>query len=148
MMAFEQPVDAGADVRRWTSGALTWACCNSGKPGRPSGSQAWVVHASAAWSRDHLEADAREVARLLLAEFSAALATPLPEPACLLAHRWRHARVEQPLGLPCLMDEDTSAGACGDWCIAPRAEAAYESGRALAHSLLSMIGLSAPLLRR
>jgi hypothetical protein len=148
MMAFDQPVDAGAEVRRWTSGALTWACCDSSKPGRPAGPQSWVVHASAAWSLEHLEAGVRDVARLLLAEFSTALGISLPEPACLLAHRWRHALVEQPLGLPCLVDEETSAGACGDWCIAPRVEAAYESGRTLAHSLLSMIGLSAPLLRR
>jgi len=148
MMAFDQPVDAGAEVRRWTSGALTWACCDSSKPGRPAGPQSWVVHASAAWSLEHLEAEVRDVARLLLAEFSSALGTSLPEPVCLLAHRWRHALVEQPLGLPCLVDEETSAGACGDWCIAPRVEAAYESGRTLAHSLLSMIGLSAPLLRR
>ncbi len=66
----------------------------------------------------------------------------------LQAHRWRHALVEQPLGLPCLVDEEISAGACGDWCIAPRVEAAFESGRALAHSLLPMVGLSSPAVLR
>jgi predicted NAD/FAD-dependent oxidoreductase len=38
-------------------------------------------------------------------------------------------------------------GACGDWCIAPRVEAAFESGRSLAHSLLSIVGLSARVSR-
>jgi renalase len=148
MMAFDRPVDAGAEARRWSQGPLTWASCDSSKPQHPGGPQCWVVQASPAWSREHLEADARDAARALLAAFATALGAPLPEPVYLVAHRWRHALVEQPLGLPCLVEEETAAGACGDWCIAPRAEAAYESGRALAHSLLSIVGLSAPLARR
>jgi hypothetical protein len=147
MIAFERPIDAGADARRWTRGPLTWAACDSSKPQRPGGPQCWVVHSSPAWSREHLDADAQEAARLLLREFAAALGMTLPPPVFLLAHRWRHALVEQPLGLPCLVDEEIAAGACGDWCIAPRVEAAYESGRTLAHSLLSMVGLSAPVAR-
>jgi renalase len=148
MMAFDRPLHAGAEARRWTRGALAWACCDSSKPQRPTGRQCWVVHASPAWSREHLEADSRDAARLLLAEFAAALGSALPEPAYLRAHRWRHALVEQALGMPCVVDEETAAGACGDWCIAPRAEAAYESGRSLAQSLLSIVGLSAPFARR
>jgi renalase len=148
MMAFDRPLDTGGEAHRWTRGALSWASCDSSKPQRPAGTQAWVAHASTAWSRKHLEEDARDVARALLGEFAVALGTTLPEPAYLFAHRWRHALVERPLGLPCLVDEELAAGACGDWCIAPRAEAAYESGRTLAHSLLSMVGLSAPLVRR
>jgi predicted NAD/FAD-dependent oxidoreductase len=148
LFAFKRPIDAGADVRRWTRGSVTWAACDSSKPQRPQGPQSWVLHASPAWSREHLEDDARDVVRELRAEFAQAIGIALPEPAYAVAHRWRHALVEQPLGLPCLVDEEIAAGACGDWCIAPRVEAAYESGRALAHSLLSMVGLSAPLLRR
>jgi hypothetical protein len=148
MFAFEQPVDVGAEVRRWTRGPLTWAACDSSKPERPPGLHCWVVHASVAWSREHLEADAVAVAQLLLREFADATGARLPVPVHAQAHRWRHAFVEQPLGLPCLVDEEIAAGACGDWCIAPRVEAAFESGRALAHSLLSMVGLSLPALLR
>jgi predicted NAD/FAD-dependent oxidoreductase len=148
MMAFEQPLEAGAEALRWTQGPLTWAACNSSKPGRTEGPQAWVVHATPQWSREHLEADARDAARLLLNEFARALGREIPAPVHLEAHRWRHALVEQALGLPCLVDEELAAGACGDWCIAPRVEAAFESGRALAHSMLSMAGLSAPATRR
>ena len=148
MFAFDQPVDAGAEVRRWTQGPLTWAACDSSKPGRPPGMQCWVVHASVAWSRQHLEDDAVAVAQLLLREFATATGVRLPAPVHIQAHRWRHAFVEQALGLPCLVDEEIAAGACGDWCIAPRVEAAFESGRALAHSLLPMVGLSTPALLR
>jgi renalase len=148
MFAFEQPVDVGADVRRWTQGPLTWAACDSSKPGRPQGLHCWVVHASVDWSRAHLEADAVEVAQLLLHEFATATGARLPAPLHAQAHRWRLALVEQPLGLPCIVDEEIAAGACGDWCIAPRIEAAFESGRALAHSLLSMVGLGMPSVLR
>ena len=79
--------------------------------------------------------------------FARAVDLTLPVPVLLQAHRWRYAQVVQPLGLPCLVDQETATGACGDWCIAPRVEAAFESGRTLAHSLLSIVGLAAPLHR-
>ena len=147
LLAFASPLDIGADCMRWSQGPLAWAACNSSKPGRERTPATWVLHASPEWSREHLEADATVVAPMLLEAFVARLGVPLPTPMHLAAHRWRHAIVEQPLGLPCLVDEKMSAGACGDWCIAPRVEAAYESGRALAHSLLSMVGLSLPMKR-
>jgi predicted NAD/FAD-dependent oxidoreductase len=148
MMAFETPIGAASEAYRWTTGPLSWAGNDSSRPARTSPGQSWVVHASIDWSRDHLEADQQEAAQLLLNEFAAQLGCALPLPVHLEAHRWRSALVQQPLGLSCLIDEEIAAGACGDWCIAPRVEAAYESGRTLAHTMLSMIGLSAPVTRR
>ncbi len=148
MIAFDGDIDVGGDACRWTRGPLSWAACDSTKPGRSAGPQSWVVNASPQWSREHLDADARDAASLLLNEFSQAVGQGLPQPVHVEAHRWRHAFVEQPLGLPCLVDEEIAAGACGDWCIAPRVEAAFESGRSVAHSVLSMLGLFAPAMRR
>jgi hypothetical protein len=142
MFAFDQPLDAGADAFRWTRGPLVWAACNSSKAERPSHPQCWVAHSSATWAREHIGLDASDAASELLQAFAAGIGQPVPRPAYLAAHRWRHALVEQPLGLPCLVDEELRAGAAGDWCIAPRVEAAYESGRSLAQSVLSMVGLS------
>jgi predicted NAD/FAD-dependent oxidoreductase len=147
MYAFDPPIDAGADARRWTTGPLVWAACNSSKPERPRTPQCWVVHASSGWTRQHIDLDAKSAANLLLRAFEDNLGYRLPTPVHRDAHRWRHALVEQPLGLSCLVDEELSAGACGDWCIAPRVEAAFESGRSLAHSLLSMVGLAARMAR-
>jgi predicted NAD/FAD-dependent oxidoreductase len=143
MFAFDDAIDAGAEARRWTNGPLVWAACNSSKGGRLALPQCWVVHASGTWSREHLELDAQEAAQKMLLLFQQAIGVPLPRPAYVGAHRWRHALVERPLGVPCLVDEEMSAGACGDWCTAPRVEAAFESGRSLAQSLLSMVGLAA-----
>ena len=131
------PLDSGAARARRARGKQA--------PGDLRIAGSWVIHATSQWSREHLEADAQEAAQLILHAFATAVGSGLPAPAWLNAHRWRHARVEQPLGLPCLLDADLAAGACGDWCIAPRVEAAFESGRAMAHSLLSMLGKFVPL---
>ena len=148
MVAFEHPTGIATHARRWTKGPIGWAANDSSKPGRPRTYESWVVHAAPQWSREHLEADAQEAARLLLHELANALGAPLPKAVHLQAHRWRHSFVEKPLGLPCLVDEEIAAGACGDWCVAPRVEAAFESGRTLAHSLASMLGLAANSLLR
>ncbi len=147
MVSFERGFAVPSDVLRWTHGAIALAARESSKPGRPPERGSWVIHAAPQWSREHLEADAQEAAQLMLHAFANAAGNRLPAPAWLNAHRWRHAMVEQPLGLPCLLDADLAAGACGDWCIAPRVEAAFESGRAMAHSVLSMLGRSVPIAR-
>ena len=147
MFAFERPLDLGAEARRWTDGPLVWAACNSSKSQRLRLPQCWVVHASSKWSRERLEIDAQDAARQLFDAFAHSVGRALPTPSFSTAHRWRHALVEQPLGLQSIADEESTAGACGDWCIAPRVEAAFESGRSLAHSILSMVGLSARMPR-
>jgi renalase len=144
MAHFEDASHIESDVFRWTQGPLALAARQSSKPGRPADRGSWVIHAAPRWSREHLEADAQEAAQLMLHAFATAVGNHLPAPAWLHAHRWRHAMVEQALGLPCLLDADIAAGACGDWCIAPRVEAAFESGRAMAHSVLSTLGRLAP----
>jgi renalase len=147
LAAFDPPIDAGADARRWTRGPLVWAACNSTKPDRLQRPQCWVLHASASWSREHVELESQEVVRELLAGLAQGLRRHLPPPTYATAHRWRHALVDRPLGLPHVFDEELSLGACGDWCLAPRVEAAFDSGRSLGQSLLSAVGLATRPLR-
>ena len=52
-------------------------------------------------------------------------------------HRWRHARVTQPLGQPFLCSGDASLYLGGDWCLGARIEAAWDSGTAIADDLLA-----------
>jgi renalase len=148
MMSFTTPPPGLPGVHRWTSGPLAWAACDSSKPGRPEQAQCWVVHASPAWSGDHILADAHDVAQWLWEEFARSCGIRDVSPSHLRAHRWRHAFTERPLGQPCIVDEECAAGACGDWCVAPRVEAAWDSGRALAHALLSIVGRSSPAMLR
>ena len=61
------------------------------------------------------------------------------KPNHLFAHRWRYAMVEKAAGEVCFWDEAQHIGACGDWCIGPRIEAAFDSGLALAEKVSSAL---------
>ena len=138
MAAFRDRLGTEHDVHRLRPGdpsPIDWAARNSRKPGRRGDYDLWVVNASARWSIGNLERERDEVVPDLLAAFGDVLGLDLPEPDHAAAHRWRYSRVERPLGEPFLMSEDGRVGACGDWCLAPRVEAAFESGRALADAI-------------
>lgn len=115
-------------------GPLGWMACDSSKPGRPPG-ETWVLHASPQWSRAHLELDRDAVAERLVRAFATRLRTPI-EVTFAVAHRWRYAQVEQPVGQRCLHDRKQGVTIAGDGMIAPRVEAAWESGTAAAERLL------------
>ncbi len=124
-----------ADWMKPEDTAIAWIARNSSKPGRPRGAQTWVLHARPDWSRANLETNMEDLREPLLARFRAVTGVHA-EPTHVSAHRWRYALVEKEVGLPCLFDEARMVGACGDWCLGPRVEAAYDSGRAMADTLL------------
>jgi predicted NAD/FAD-dependent oxidoreductase len=135
MIAFDGRV-ALPDTLRPVGGAIGWAARDSSKPGRDAATECWVVQAGPDWTRAHLERPAAEIVTELTAAFAALAGGSLPVVIQAAAHRWRHALVETPLGAPCLWDPALGLGAAGDWCIAARAEAAVESGAALAESIV------------
>lgn len=142
MLGFAEPLPTNVAAASVEGEPLSWICHDGGKPGRGregAGPPAttWVAHASPAWSREHLEDDGAAVAPVLLAAFADNLGIDVPPPVHLAAHRWRYARVERVLGEPCLYDGNLGIGACGDWCLGPRLEAAYLSGLALAERVMA-----------
>lgn len=116
-------------------GAIAWVARNGAKPGRPAGPETLVVHAAPDWSRAHLESTPEEVSALLLKRLEACTHRTL-EPSYIAAHRWRYALVERAAGAAFLWNEAAGLGACGDWCLGPRIEAAFDSGYALAGAIL------------
>lgn len=133
MLAFEDGVPVEWDGAKLAGSALSWIARNSAKPGR-EGSESWVLHASPAWSRAHLDLPKDDVARKLTDAFLEI--TGAPEPVFSSAHRWLLAMVEQAAGSPFGWDGDQRIAAIGDWRIAPRVEAAWQSGHSLAAFLL------------
>ena len=129
MAGFAGRLPIEADVLRG-DGDVAWAARNSSKPGR-SGPESWVVQASPAWSRLHLERSEAEVAGELLSAFYA-VAETAPRPTVAVgAHRWRYAR-SGASGEGALWDARVGLGVCGDWLSGPRVECAWLSGRRLA----------------
>jgi hypothetical protein len=110
------------------------------KPGRSADEPLirLTIHASSAFSIEHLEASPEVVTPLLidavrrawpaLAEMRVRFAS---------AQRWRFARVAAPLGVPCLFDATKGLGVAGDGLLGPRIESAWLSGEAIARAVLS-----------
>ncbi len=133
-VAFEPRPFFGADVLR-SKGPLAWACRDGSKPGREA-HDTWMLHGSPAFSAEMLEADGADVTRVLLEELAREVG-PLPAIARTFAHRWRYARVREPLGVPFLAAHRGAASvmACGDFAFGSRVEDAYRSGIAAAEAL-------------
>ena len=111
---------------------------DSSKPGRPEGVRL-TVHATPNWSRLHLEEPRESIAAALIRAAGDRIGTAL-RPTTAVAHRWRYAQVETALEVPSLYDRTLRIGAAGDWCLGARVEAAYDSGAALAETILADLG--------
>ena len=136
MLAFEYDLELSFDAAFVRGSPLVWVCNNGSKPGRP-GPESWVLHASPAWSRAHLEDTPEQVAAELVESFFKATGCKRVTPAFVRAHRWRYAAPENALASTCLWDAEQNLAACGDWCHSPRAEGAFLSGLQLAERILS-----------
>lgn len=113
---------------------------------------AFVVHANAAWSREHLEMPLAEVASTLSAELVARLtpsvATHRASSDVVLArgHRWRYAHVVRGLPERCLWWPERSLGACGDWGGLGREADRRDLRRGVERAWLSGIAMAGQLL--
>jgi predicted NAD/FAD-dependent oxidoreductase len=134
LVAFDAALQGVPDAGFARDGILAWHARNGSKPGREP-RESFVLHATADWSRAEFDRPAHTVQRALLDRFSERVSRALPRALVADAHRWRHARVEVPLGEACLYDPQSRVGFCGDWCLDARAEAAWISGRALGAAL-------------
>lgn len=137
MLAFERRMDIAWTRLRRDGDDVAWIARDATKPARAADArETFVIHASAAWSRRNLECAPAQAAEMLLALFREA--TGVREaPAFAAAHRWRFALVEATAKTPFLWDEAARVGACGDWGVGPRVEAAFESGEGIARAFLA-----------
>jgi renalase len=140
MLAYERRIDLPWTHLRDEGGDVAWIARDATKPGRGGDRETFVVHAGAEWSRRFLENTPEEAAVRLLPEFSRMSGVTV-DPMFVAAHRWRFALVETDARAPFLWDESARVGACGDWCIGPRVEAAFDSGEAMAHACLAALGV-------
>lgn len=136
MLGFDHPLPTGWDAAFVANGGpLGWVSRASGQAGGDGSQESWVLHGSPAWSALHLEDPADAVIRDLTAAFATLTGLELT-PAHAAAHRWRYALPNHPLAVGSLWDPATGLGACGDWCVGARAEAAFLSGVHLADRMM------------
>lgn len=121
---------------------IGWIASNGTKPRRSRNLENIVVHATPDWSRETFERPPDEVAATILKrlqKITRFAATPITS----MSHRWRYALVERPLAQKCIWNDGNKLGACGDWCLGPRIEAAFDSGQALAVAACQTLGKKA-----
>lgn len=119
---------------------VVWVARESSKPGR-DGVERWVVQATPAWSKKHLEDNPERVQAKLLKAF-AEITGIRAQPSHMQVQRWRFALTQKPLqvvgsndGKAFLYDSENGVGVCGDWCRGHRVEDAFVSGLELALAL-------------
>ena len=76
----------------------------------------------------------------MIAMLPSTLGTRLPEVEHASAHRWRYALAAAPLGRPYVCSDDRTLFVGGDWCLGPRVEYAFDSGQAIARTLVRTRG--------
>jgi len=140
MLQFDKPLDARFDAAIVEDEPIAWLARESSKPGRSPGER-WIVHASHAWSADHVDAEPNEVVAGLMKTFCE-LVEKRVKPTASAALCWRHSLVTEPLGAGCLYDPATGLGACGDWTLGGRIEGAFLSGLAMASEVAQQLGSS------
>ncbi len=121
------------------SQTVRWISRNNSKPGRAARGDHIVVHAAPTWTRQTEDLEPEAVAEELWAEVSHALNLPPVRPAQMVAHLWRHAYVDTPLGETFLFAREHMVGVAGDWCRGRLAEHAFESGAYLGNAIVDAL---------
>lgn len=134
MAGFTRRLSLSYDAIALDDPVLRWAARNGSKPGFSAGSETWILHATPEWSLANVEESADTVCDILIDHFQQLFGLA-EAPADAVAHRWRYALVLASAGVPYFWDPILKIGACGDWCLGPRVEAAFDSGLALARHL-------------
>jgi predicted NAD/FAD-dependent oxidoreductase len=134
-LAFDTPLDTPIEGCFVQDSPLDWLARNRSKPGRDNTLDTWVLHATSAWSRQHIDLSKEAVIEQLHGAFAELLHSAMPAPTFSLAHRWLYARPATGHEWGTLADADLGLYACGDWCLSGRVEGAWLSGQEAARRL-------------
>ena len=135
-LAFETPLDTPMEGCFVQDSPLDWLARNRSKPGRDATPDTWILHATSAWSKQHLDLPKEAIIELLHGAFAELLHCSMPAPSFSLAHRWLYARPAGGHEWGVLADADLGLYVCGDWCLSGRVEGAWLSGQEAARRLL------------
>ncbi|MEL7105310.1 MAG: FAD-dependent oxidoreductase [Pseudomonadota bacterium] len=122
-------------TRRDPDADLAWISEDSAKPMRPPGTR-YVAQAGLDYSKANLEAEKPEIAAMMLPLLCDAIGRDPGDAVYTAGHRWRYARVDDPLGRACLHDDARRLFVAGDWCLGARVESAWESGVAVVEAIV------------
>lgn len=133
MVALSEPPAMPFDAALIKNTNLSWMTASHSKPGREGfGIQA---HASNAWAAQHLDMPLEQVTEALLATVVRLSGIDADTITATDIKRWHYANIKKYAGEAYFIDETMQLAACGDWCIAGRVEAAFNSASKLADAI-------------
>ncbi|KAG9159940.1 hypothetical protein Leryth_005691 [Lithospermum erythrorhizon] len=154
MLAFGEPLPSiplkGFSFKN--SEVLSWAYCESSKPGRSSACERWVLHSTVKYAdniiaqtgHQKLSSDTlTKIAEELNCEFESTI--PVNSlPFFKRAHRWGSAFPSTSIAdeEKCLWDGKKRLAVCGDFCVSPNVEGAVASGMAAAMKFTDILSSS------
>lgn len=151
MLAFEQPLSMipvkGFSIKN--SKVLSWAYCDSSKPGRSSSSEQWILHSTKEYAERVIaeyglqkpsDATLKKVAEELYQELQS-MRLSMPRPFFMKAHRWGSAFPGASIAREekCFWDGSKRVAICGDFCVSPNIEGAILSGLAAASKFQKIV---------
>ena len=98
-LAFDKPLDTPMEGCFVQDSPLDWLARNRSKPGRDNTLDTWVLHATSAWSRQHIDLPKEAVIEQLHGAFAELLHSSMPAPtfsAALAACRLRGDQRRKP----------------------------------------------------
>jgi renalase len=129
----------GAYARIDASGKdpLAWIACENVKAGRVAeGCTVYIIQASPAYSREHIEQNPEFWASDLQVLLESVWGLDPARRASVFAHRWRYARRKEGAGAP--KDLPKGVFLCGDSITDSRLESVWKSGRMTAEKVLAL----------
>ncbi|XP_008451825.2 uncharacterized protein LOC103492994 [Cucumis melo] len=151
MLAFEQPLSMmpfkGFSIKN--SKVLSWAYCDSSKPGRSTACERWILHSTKEYAERVIaeyglqkpsDSTLKKVAEELYQELQS-LGLCTPRPFFMKAHRWGSAFPAASIAgeEKCFWDESKRVAICGDFCVSPNIEGAILSGLAAASKFQKIV---------
>ncbi len=140
MLGFNDSLSMPWDAALVKQADISWMSVNTSKPGRRQPGADMVVLASNVWAEAHMKDDLQAVQAHLLQQAEAISGQTLAHADHQDIHRWRYANSKKYYQSNSYFDASLGIGACGDWCIQGRVEAAFTSGMHLADSVLNSQG--------
>ncbi|XP_031282367.1 uncharacterized protein LOC116140934 isoform X2 [Pistacia vera] len=151
MLAFAEPLSSNP-VKGFSfqnSKILSWAHCDSSKPGRSATSERWVLHSTAEYAKSVIaqtglqkpsDETLTKVAEEMFQEFHG-VGLSISLPVFRKAHRWGSAFPATSVAKEekCLWNRNKRLAICGDFCVGPNVEGAILSGLSAASKLMEIL---------
>lgn len=135
MLGFAKPLELPWQAALVRNADISWISVNSSKPARKR-PFTLVVHSTNAWASAHIDDDIDAVLGHMLNEASQVTGEDLGSAAHRQVQRWRYANIGRKTGPTYFLDDGKKIGACGDWFVRGRIEAAFTSANDLASCLV------------